>query len=303
MFKHLIGAAAAAMAFAAMPACAEPKPASPPETATSDADPALWVVKDADTTVYLFGTVHVLKPGLTWFDEAVKTAFDASDTLVLEMVEPDQATMGQLVAAKGINATGPSLTEQLPEGKRAAVAKAMTDAGVPAQAYERMKPWFAAVVATLAPVQKLGYVGANGPEKVLTAAAKSASKKVDALETAEQQLSIFDALPTKAQVTFLTSSVDQLPELPKTMESMVGTWAKGDPDGLARLMNDNLDDAPELEKALLTDRNARWAEWIDKRMDQPGTVFMAVGAGHLAGGNAVQTMLAKHGLKAERVKY
>ncbi|HEX8387640.1 MAG TPA: TraB/GumN family protein [Sphingomonas sp.] len=303
MMKKSMLAATAALTLAAMPACAEPKPASPPEAATSDADPALWVVKDADTTVYLFGTVHVLKPGLTWFDEAVKTAFDASDTLVLEMVEPDQATMGQLVAAKGINATGPSLSEQLPEGKRAAVAKAMTDAGVPAQAYERMKPWFAAVVATLAPVQKLGYVGENGPEKVLTAAAKSASKKVDALETAEQQLSIFDALPTKAQVTFLTSSVDQLPELPKTMESMVGTWAKGDPDGLARLMNDNLDDAPELEKALLTDRNARWAEWIDKRMDQPGTVFMAVGAGHLAGGNAVQTMLAKHGLKAERVKY
>ena len=75
------------------PACAQ----TPAPTAT-DADPALWVVKDKDTTIYLFGTVHVLKPGLTWFDEAVKTAFDKSDELRLEMVTPDAATAQAAVA-------------------------------------------------------------------------------------------------------------------------------------------------------------------------------------------------------------
>ncbi len=89
----------------------------------------LWVVKDADTTIYLFGTIHVLKPGLSWFDEAVKTAFDKSDQLMLEMVQPDPATMQQIVMKNGFVTTGPTLTEQLPADKRGAYQKAVTDLG------------------------------------------------------------------------------------------------------------------------------------------------------------------------------
>ena len=81
---------AIAMAFA-LPACAQVTPK--PVQAANDADPALWVVKDKDTTIYLFGTIHVLKPGMTWFDEAVKTAFDRSNQVVLELVMPDPAKM------------------------------------------------------------------------------------------------------------------------------------------------------------------------------------------------------------------
>jgi uncharacterized protein YbaP (TraB family) len=301
IIKHLTACAAAAIAFAAIPACAQTAPA--PKAAATDADPALWVVKDADTTVYLFGTVHVLKPGLTWFDEAVKTAFDKSDTLVLEIQMPEPSVAQQLFLSKGMNPTGPTLTEQLPADKRAAVTKALTDAGLPPQAYDRMKPWLAAIVATQAPLQKLGYEMNNGPEKVLTEAAKTGGKKVDALETVEQQLGFFDALPTPAQITFLTAGVEQLPQLPKLMGDMVDVWAKGDPQGLAKIMNDTLDDSPELAKALLTDRNKTWASWIGKRMEQPGTVFVAVGAGHLAGADAVQEQLKAYKLTATRVKY
>ena len=75
------------------------------------------------------------------------------------------------------------------------------------------------------------------------------------------------------------------------------------PDALARTMNDSLKDSPEVAKTLLTDRNARWATWIKERLAKPGTVFVAVGAGHLAGNDSVQAQLAKQGIKAERIVY
>lgn len=283
----------------ALPACAQSKPAPNP----NDADPALWVVKDADTTVYLFGTIHVLKPGLSWFDEAVKTAFDKSDQLVLEMVQPDQATMQQIVLKNGIITSGPPLTEQLPADKRGAYVKALTDAGLPPQAFDRMKPWLAGVTLSIAPIQKLGYDPKNGPETVLADAAKAAHKPVAGLETAEQQIGYFNGLSQKAQIDFLTSTVEDLPKAGEEMAEMVDEWAKGDPDALARTMNDSLKDSPEVAKTLLTDRNARWATWIKERLAKPGTIFIAVGAGHLAGNDSVQAQLAKQGIKAERIAY
>lgn len=288
----------------ALPACAQQPAAKAPARAANDADPALWAVKDKDTTVYLFGTIHVLKPGLSWFDEAVKTAFDRSNEVKLELVMPDQAAMTKLVMATGVAPAGaPPLTEQLPADKRPAFTKAVVDMGLPANALDRFRPWLAATQLSIAPLSKMGYDSANGPEAVITAAAKQAGKPLTGLETAEQQLGFFGSLSQPAQLQFLESTVDELPKLDETMATMVKEWADGDPDALAREMNDNLKDSPEVAKVLLTDRNARWAQWIKGRMAQPGTVFIAVGAGHLAGPDSVQAQLAKLGLKAERIRY
>ncbi len=284
----------------ALPACAQ----QAPPAAKADADPALWVVKDADTTIYLFGTIHVLKPGMSWFDEAVKTAFDRSGEVVLELVMPDPAKMQGLVASTGVAPAGtPPLTEQLPANKRAAFGRAVVDLGLPANALDRYRPWLAATQLSVAPLSKLGYDSANGPEEVITAAAKAAGKPVIGLETAEQQLGYFAGLSDKAQLKFLESTVDELPTVEKQMARMVDDWARGRPDDLANEMNDSLKDSPEVAKVLLTDRNARWADWVKARMDKPGTVFVAVGAGHLAGPDSVQAQLQRMGVKAERVPY
>ena len=271
--------------------------------AVKDADPALWVVKDADTTIYLFGTVHVLKPGLSWFDEAVKAAFDKSDELVLEMLEPDTATMQGLIMKTALNPAGPTLTEKLPADKREAYAKAMTDVGVPAAALDRFDPWFAAVTLSLAGLPKLGYNPESGAERTLSAAAKAANKQIVGLETAEQQLGYFDNLPEPLQVKFLVSTVDDYPKMAAELDKMIASWSAGDPETLGKTMNEELADTPELAKVLLADRNARWADWIEQRLQKPGTVFVAVGAGHLAGAESVQAQLAKHKLTATRVAY
>lgn len=278
-------------------------PLSAHAQAVQDADPALWVVKDADTTIYLFGTIHVLKPGLSWFDEAVKTAFDKSDELVLEMVEPDPATMQGIVLKTALSPAGPALSEKLPADKRAAFARAAADVGISVDKIDRFEPWYAAIVLTVASLPKLGYDPQSGAERVLSAAATSAGKKVSGLETAEQQLGYFDALPEPLQVKFLASTIDDFPKMSETLDKMVASWADGDPDTLAAAMNADMRDTPEIGKVLLADRNARWADWIAQRLDKPGTAFVAVGAGHLAGPDSVQAKLAKRKLKSTRIQY
>jgi uncharacterized protein YbaP (TraB family) len=287
----------------AAPACAQPAPTPAATPAVRDADPALWVVRDKDTTIYLFGTIHVLQPGLTWFDDGVKKAFDQSGQVVLELIMPDAAAMQALITAKGMAHDGVALTQRLPEAKRPAFGKALTDLGLPATAFDAMEPWYAATNLSLLPLLKKGYDVSNGPEQSITKAAGAAGKPVIGLETAEQQLGYFDSLSMPAQVAFLSNTIDELPKLDATMKTMVASWAKGDPDALGKTLNEDLQASPEVKKVLLVDRNKRWAYWIDQRMKQPGVVFIAVGAGHLAGKDSVQEQLKGYRLRAKRVKY
>lgn len=280
---------------------AAPAPAAQP--ATVDADPALWVVKDADTTIYLFGTIHVLKPGLSWFDEGVKKAFDESQEVVLEMVMPDPQAMTALIQRLAITNGGPALPDKLAPERKAAYLKALSDLGLPANAFDRTDPWFASTNLSLLPLIKLGYDPAAGAEAQITEAAKTARKTVTGLETAEQQLGYFESMSDGAQIALLNSTVAELPRMQPMIENMVAAWAAGDPDRLGAIMNEGLTDTPEVAKILLTDRNQRWADWIDARLEKPGTVFVAVGAGHLAGKDSVIADLEKKKLKVTRVRY
>lgn len=278
-------------------------PGCGPKPATADADPALWVVKDADTTIYLFGTVHVLKPGLSWFDEAVKTAFDKSDALMLEVVMPPPAEMDALVAELGTAANGPPLPDQLPPAEAAKLRAALPPLDMAANALDHAEPWLAAILLSSLPLQKLGYAQKDGAEAVLAAAARHAGKPVGGLETVRQQLGYFDALPLPAQRKLLIETIDALPKAGDTIARTIGAWSAGDADRIATLVNEDVASSPELAQALLYRRNRNWADWIAKRMAQPGTLFIAVGAGHLAGRNSVQDELAKRGLKVERIAY
>lgn len=271
-------------------------------TIPDDPDPALWVLKDKDTTIYLFGTVHILKPGLSWFDEAVKDAFDESDELVIEMIKPDPAAMVKIVNDLAIDTTGVSLRDKLSAENRANYEAAMISLELPVNAFDPLEPWFASVSMSLVPLMKSGYANSSGVEDALTSHAKVQNMKLVGLETAEQQLGFFDNLPEDVQIRFLNFNVDSIGEIADGMENMVAHWANANISALAELMNAGLEEKI-LYETLLSNRNAKWAEWVNERMDQPGTVFLAVGAGHLAGDASLQAQLKTHGLKAKRVNY
>ncbi|HJQ18171.1 MAG TPA: TraB/GumN family protein [Allosphingosinicella sp.] len=285
-----------ALALLALPSVlnAQPKP---------DIDPAVWVVKDKDTTIYFFGTFHLLDGKSEWFNDEVKTAFDAAQEVDLEVVMPDNpADLQPLIMKYALDTSGKKLSDRLsPEAKKTLDAQ-IAAAGLPPGALEMFKPWFAAVTLTSLQAQKLGLNGDNGPEAVLTKAARAAGKPVRQLESVEQQLAMLDALPEAEQVKFLEETLKESEALDQELPKLIKAWSDGDSVKLAALLNEGLGDDPLLYKALLSDRNARWADWTVARLAKPGTVLVAVGAGHLAGKDSVLDTLAKRGIKSERFK-
>ena len=276
--------------------------ARPPATKTAYATPALWQVKDEDTTIYLFGTVHVLKPGTEWFRGGIKQAFDASDELVLEIVEPeDPQAMAATMAHTALAHDGVKLSDRLDADMRGKYQAAMAANGLPWQMFEPFNPWMAGMALAVKPLEKLGYQADLGAEKTLTSAAKAAGKKIGALETVEQQLGYFAGLPMDSQVKFLNATVEGLPDMDKEFSRLIAHWQEGDPDKLAAEMNESLEATPELAQVLLIQRNMNWAKWIKERLAHPGTVFIAVGAGHLAGKGSVQEQLKGMNVASARV--
>lgn len=269
--------------------------------AKHDADPALWVVRDADTTIYLFGTVHQLKPGLGWFDDEVKAAFDRSGSLELETVLPPQPEMEALIREMGANAR--PLSDQLPPATAARLHEALARMGKAPDALDGSQPWLAAVQLANMPAQASGYASEDGAEAVLTGAAKAAGKPVAGLETMREGLGAFGHLSPAAQQELLNQTIEGLPKAQALLDHVIAAWSAGDVDSIGKLMNDDLARSPELEQALLIQRNRHWADWIANRMKTPGTVFVAVGAGHLAGPHALQGELRRRGLRVMRLRY
>lgn len=288
--------------FAANPALADSQVAT--ETAAAPAmakGPALWKVADADTTIYLFGTVHVLPEGIEWYDATIDQALTGSDTIVTEipMDKESEAQLQQLTISKGLLPAGTTLRALLTPEQTTAYEAALAKLGAPPAAFDPFKPWLAGLTLSLLPLIQQGYSPESGVEKVLLG--KAGDKPKGSLETAEFQLGIFDSMPQAAQVTFLMEAAEGIDEVKPTLDRMVAEWAEGDADELAAVMNESLTD-PAVAEALLYSRNRNWAEWIDTRLDQPGTVFIAVGAGHLAGGKSVQDYLTQKGITTMRVK-
>ena len=268
----------------------------------TDVDPALWVLRDADTTIYLFGTVHVLRPGLGWFDDGVKTAFDASDTLVLEMLDPSATESAAVMADLSIDKSGRTIRQKLGADDLVAYEAAVAKLGLTHAALDPLDGWAVAVNLYYAGLLQKGYDLTSGVEVQLKAAASASKKPVVGLETMRFQLSIFDNLPENVQIDYVTSTVSSIDEIAPQTDRLVDLWATADTDGVATVMNEGFE-ALKLTEVLLTRRNANWAAWINQRMVKPGTVFIAVGAGHLAGPASVQHLLTAYGLNTKQVLY
>lgn len=260
--------------------------------------PALWRVADEDTTIYLFGTVHALPKDKNWFDNRIERAFSESDELVTEIDVGEMTTSSQALQAAGMLPEGKTLRSLMSEEDRQEYEAALVTLGLPVEALDQLQPWFAAMTLALLPVMRAGYDPQSGVELAL--GGQAGEKKRDALETIDDQIELFAGMPKEAQLAFLDQTVEAVPQAANSLDAMVAEWVEGDAAGLAELMNAELTD-PVLHERLLTRRNAKWAEWIERRMERPGTVFVAVGAGHLAGKDSVQDFLRKRGLKAKRV--
>lgn len=282
-------------------AYAAPQPAVVQQTA---ARPALWEVTDQDTTIYLFGTIHLLPDNYTWRTPAIDKAIASSNTLYVETIvdpknpKPLVAAMQALAYSNGL----PPLADRIDPAKRPLLEAAIAKSGIPRAYFDRMETWAAAFTLLGVQYREIGLGGENGPEQTLRDAFGAAGKPVGQLETNAEQLGFFDVLPETAQRSLLEGAIENPKTASAEFSEMLRGWVNGDVEAIARTFNHDLADTPALRQVLLDRRNANWSHWIEQRMAKPGVVFLAVGAGHLAGSDSVQSILEREGYRVRRIQ-
>jgi uncharacterized protein YbaP (TraB family) len=267
------------------------------------ATPALWEVSDADTTIYLFGTIHLLPSDLQWQTPQLKKAVANSQQLVVETIvdDKDPTKLMSAMASLAFNTPNlPPLMERIPAAKRPALAAAIKQTGYPPQALDRMETWAAAFILLGSKFRELGLSG--GVEGVLRGDFAAQGKSVGELESNLDQLGFFDKLPEAAQRSLLEGAIEDNKSMDRDFGGMLKAWTKGDVEGIARTFDRDLSASPALQSALIKQRNANWSKWIENRLATPGSVMIAVGAGHLAGKSSVLEMLKKDGYQVRRLQ-
>lgn len=277
----------------AVPAAVQP--------ATVDAHPALWVIRDADTTIYLFGTVHALPANISWFKGPVKRAFDAADRIVLETDMRDQQAIMTAMRSHGRAGAGEPFTARMKPADKLRYLATLKADGLPATAFDKLQPWMAGSALSALAQRKQGFDLGKGVDVTLTDAATAAGKPIGQLETIDQEFGYFDALSEPAQLQFLNGITGDADIGTAKLQEMTALWSAGRIDVLGAKMNAGMTTIPELADALIYRRNLDWAKRIKAMLGTPGTVFVSVGAGHLGGPRNLRADLAALGLKVERV--
>jgi hypothetical protein len=265
-----------------------------------EGSPALWTLSDDDTTIHIFGTVHILRPELNWWTPAFEAAFEASDTLVFEVdlrSEEAQRSIMTDFMTRGMYDDGRTLTAVLDDEKEAVISAAFDSVNMPISAMNAFEPWMASINLSTMKMTSEGFDPEAGVESVLTEAALARGMTLGYLEKISDQADAFDNLSEETQIRMLYEAALMLDDSSKILDVLVDEWADGDIAGIGVLAAspDGTGFPDEAYDAVLTNRNKKWVPQIEAMLDEPGTVFIAAGAGHFAGPDSVITMLRDKG--------
>lgn len=267
-------------------------------------NPALFVARDADSTMYLFGTLHVLKPGDAWSTPAIEAALARSEEIWTEVeMSPDgMADAQRLMRERGMAPDDEPLSGRLTPEQAQRLDATLQTYGLSRQAIERMRPWLAGLTLSLAPVMRAGYDPAAGVDRGVGALGGVQGKKMRALETAEQQVDLLAGLSEPLQMQMLLESIDDAARAATMVDALAAAWLQGDLETLAGLVNDDMRRAyPELFEVLFVRRNEAWVATLLQELEGSGADFVAVGAGHLLGAEGLVERLRAEGVRVERV--
>jgi uncharacterized protein YbaP (TraB family) len=282
-------------------ACA---PAPPPTLeAAKVAHPGLWKLADADTTIYLFGTIHVLPQDYVWESPILKAVVSKADELVIEtVIGRDQQAMAQMLLTMGRGTGLPPLADRVPADKKAKLETLIARSKLPPALLDGMKTWTAAMMLVASTLTDIGLEPGSGVEEQLKIDFAANQRPIAGLEKPEQQLGYLNSLSEADQREFLSTVLEDPAKNRTEFADMLAAWSRGDEKAIARTFDDVENMTPQLRAVLLDRRNAAWSDWLAKRLEKPGTVLVAVGAGHLAGQESVQAKLHAKGLEVTRIE-
>jgi hypothetical protein len=266
------------------------------------AEPPRWVVRDADSELVLFPTIHALPEDLEWKSEAMLEQLAEADEVWFEI---DLATaqgpeMQQRVMQQGMDPERP-LSSVLGDELHGRFAESVDALGLPIAQLDPMRPWLASITLTNVALAQAGFSAEAGVEARLRQRVEG--RELRALETAVGQIDMLAGLPEPVQIAMLESTLEDVDGFAEEMRTLAEDWAQGDVSGMETLLIDEMAvEYPALYDAVFTQRNRRWVEIIEDELAGSGTDFIAVGAGHLVGDDSVVEMLRARGWTVTRIE-
>lgn len=267
----------------------------------AQAKPALWIVRDADSTILLFGSVHALPPNLDWQPRELGEALAGADDLWFEVPNDEAGALAsaQAATARGLLPRDQSLSALLDRSTRDRLSRVAAGLGVSMSALDRYRPWMAEVMLTQAYALRSGALPAAGVEPRVAATAPAGIER-RAFETPEQQVALLADADVSAQIITLKETLREIEDEPHGFANMVQAWMSGNPNTLYKVAVEPMRRRmPALYRRLVTGRNLAWSRAIEQRLRGSGRTVVVVGAGHLVGPDGLPALLRKHGVAVE----
>lgn len=263
----------------------------------------LWKAQGNNNTVYILGSIHLLKRESAALKPVVLEVFSKSKRLVFEidLLNEGPTKFQQLLLQKGVNLDGKLLAQQLSPETYELAAQRASELGIDLKVLAPFKPWVVALTMVVMQLRKLGYDPSFGIDHQLAQRAKQAKKPVVGLETAEFQMDIFNHLTLAQQEMFLRQSLLEMELLANAVEDMVRAWNSGDLDLGEKLFLDSIRAFPELKEQVLDRRNRRWLPQIERFLKQDDDILVVVGTAHVVGKQGVIELLKGRGYKLEQM--
>lgn len=265
------------------------------------AQPPVWIVRDKDSELVLFGSVHVLPPGVDWEPPALKRAIAQADDIWFELPvdAKTEAETAKLATQLGMLAPDQSLFRLLPPADSQRLMRVAQAYDVAPMLLDRLQPWLAEVALAGAAYRKAGADTSQGVEQRLAAAAPPSAQR-RAFETPAQQLKIFADTPLPEQIASLRQTLKEMEEKPDEFAILVRAWNAADMATLDREALAPLRRAsPDLFRRVVTERNERWLKALDERLKGKGRTVVVVGVGHLVGPGGLPARLRALGYSVQ----
>ena len=257
----------------------------------------MWEVTGQKNTVFLLGSIHLLRPQDYPLPSAIDSAYADAEVLIMEvdMDDIDPVATQASFARYGLSQDGRTLRDLMGDALYEEAVVAAELISIPLDMLSKTEPWYAAMTVEIMMLNRMGFNPALGVEMHMMSKATRDGKRIDGFETIDEQLQFLDGMSLQAQRDMLMATLEESAELDNVMDDLIEAWRHGDTEMLENGMLEDLEQHEELNKAIVTDRNARWVKHIETLLDDDDDYLIIVGALHLVGPEGVPLQLRKNG--------
>ncbi|KPK01657.1 MAG: hypothetical protein AMK71_04740 [Nitrospira bacterium SG8_35_4] len=263
----------------------------------------LWSVEGRKATVYILGSIHLLKKDSYPLPAAIENIFSCCNKIAFEtdldgMKKPE---MQNMMMTLGMYPAGRTLSKNISKNTYTLLREKLHASGITIERFEQFKPWFVAINLAGLELERMGFDPALGVDRYFFDRARQERKNMLYLETNEFQINLFARFSPQKQETLLKQTLEELTIIETLFKEMIDAWRTGDHDLFNSIMSKSFNEYPSIYNKLFIRRNRNWIPELIKLMNQQGDALVIVGAGHLVGKDSVIDLLKKKGYKVDQL--